>query len=347
MQENIAVVYLNRIQENAKKLRRRLPPGTALYAVVKANAYGHGLLPVAASLEKLCDGFVVTSVREGVFLRQGGTKRDVLVLTPPLDEEDVFLSVKHGLIVTVCDPASAKAVVRTGEKFGFSARVHLKVNTGMNRLGECGKEFRKVCNFLKTKGHVRVEGVYSHLYCPSEKEIARRQLTLFAAERMTAEDRFGRLNAHLAASGGVLAGEEFCLDGVRTGICLYGYAPSGMEEKARRIGLRPAMEVYTHVLQSHGFSGGGIGYRQAEKAYGALSVCRLGYADGFFRGGGALHAEGNLCMDSSIIEGKSRSGEKKLVFADATELARQQNTIVYEVLCNATRRARFEYRYQG
>lgn len=347
MQENIAVVYLNRIRDNARRIGRLLPPCVKLYAVVKANAYGHGILPVAEAIEPLCDGFVVTSVVEGMFLRQGGIRKEVLVLTPPLDGEDVFYAATHDLTLTVCDFASAKIVVGASERFRLSPIVHLKVNTGMNRLGECGKSFRKVCNYLKSAGHARVQGIYSHLYCPSDRESALRQRLLFLSERAVAEERFGRLTAHLAASGGVLQGEEFCMDAVRVGICLYGYAPTGLEGAAQPLGLRPAMELYTHVLQSHDFIGGGIGYRQATKSYGRLSVCRLGYADGFFRGGGVMNAEGNLCMDSLILSGKGHSGQRKQVFSDGKLLAEGQGTIVYETLCNATRRASFEYRRKG
>jgi alanine racemase len=208
----------------------------------------------------------------------------------------------------------------------------------MNRLGLCDTSFKTLCREMSGQNFVKIEGIYSHLYAP-EGEAAILQRRAFLSERAVAEGYFGRLTAHLAATGGILRGEEFCLDCVRAGICLYGYVPNGF----KNVGFLPAMKVYTHCIQSHRFFGGGIGYGKAEKDYGNLSVYRLGYADGLPRNDRAFGAIGKLCMDSCIREEKAAFGKRKLVFSDAAKVASENGTIPYEVLCAATRRAKFEY----
>jgi alanine racemase len=339
MQENIAVVSLKRIQANAKAVWRIVSPERKLFAVVKANAYGHGIAAVAESLEEIADGFAVTDVAEGVFLRMSGRQKPILVFTPPTDEEDVFLAAMHDLTVTVCNFSSFRLMRRVAEKYSVPVRAHIKVNTGMNRLGLGGAPFKALCREMSGQNFVRIEGIYSHLYAP-ESQAAILQRKAFVRERAVAEEYFGRLTAHLAATGGILRGEEFFFDGVRAGICLYGYVPNGFQNTT----FLPAMKVYTRCIQSRRFCGGGIGYGKAERAYGDLAVYRLGYADGLPRNDRAFGAIGNLCMDSCIREERVAFGKKKLVFSDAAKVARENNTIPYEVLCAATRRAKFEYR---
>jgi alanine racemase len=338
MQKNIAVISLRRIKANGKIVRRLVPQGCKVIAVVKANAYGHGLIPVAEALEEIVDGFAVTDIAEGILLRMSGREKPILVFTPPLDEEDVFLAAMHDLTLTVCNFSSFRLMKRVAEKYSIPVRAHIKVNTGMNRLGLCDTSFKTLCREMSGQNFVKIEGIYSHLYAP-EGEAAILQRRAFLSERAVAEGYFGRLTAHLAATGGILRGEEFCLDCVRAGICLYGYVPNGF----KNVGFLPAMKVYTHCIQSHRFFGGGIGYGKAEKDYGNLSVYRLGYADGLPRNDRAFGAIGKLCMDSCIREEKAAFGKRKLVFSDAAKVASENGTIPYEVLCAATRRAKFEY----
>lgn len=313
-----------------------------IFAVVKANAYGHGIAEVAEAIEEIADGFAVTDVAEGIFLRMSGRRKPILVFTPPLDEADVYLSAEHDLTLTVCNFTSFRLIRRVAEERALPVRAHIKVNTGMNRLGLCGAPFKALCREISGQSAVRIEGIYSHLYAP-ESGSAILQRKAFLREREVAEDRLGRLTAHLSATGGILRGEEFFFDGVRPGICLYGYVPNGFQN----VGFLPAMQVYTRCIQSHRFFGGGVGYGKAEREYGDLSVYRLGYADGLPRNDRAFGAEGKLCMDSCIREGKTAFGKRKLVFSDAAKVARENGTIPYEVLCAATRRAKFEYGNKG
>lgn len=343
MQENTAIISLKNIRHNISVFRSLLPPQTAFIAVVKANAYGHGAERVAESVENLADGFAVTDVAEGIALRFY-IKKPVLVLTPPLDEEDVFLAVKHSLTLTVCNFSSLRILSRAAEKYDLTPIVHLKVDTGMNRLGLHGGAFRNLCLSAVKNARIRVSGIYSHLYAPQDSAAREEQRKRFICEKEVAENIFGKLTAHLAATGGATAGERFAFDAVRVGLGIYGYLPDGLYLSAEEAGLRPAMKLYTHTLQTHSFSGGGIGYRRAERTYGSLTAYRVGYADGFPRNGRAgLAAEGTLCMDGCISERRGIYGKRKLIFSNAAKVAAETGTIVYETLCDATRRARIEY----
>ncbi len=345
MQENIAVISLKNIAHNFSVFRALLSKGARLYAVVKADAYGHGAERVAERLEGAADGFVVTSVREGIALRIGGVRGEILVLTPPLGEDDVFFGMAHGLTFTVCSFASLRVLAAAAEKFGRTAEAHVKINTGMNRLGLSGAPLRRLFSELAERQSVRVKGVYSHLYAPADEEASERQRALFRDAAAAARDRFGDIVCHLSATGGILRGEAYHFGGARLGIGMYGYLPEGFRSEAEWLGLRPAMRLYTHVLQSRRFAGGGVGYQRAPREYGFLTTCRLGYADGFLRagGGGRLRAIGNLCMDGCVREGRAVYGCRRAVFFSADAVAREAGTIPYEVLCAAARRAVREY----
>lgn len=341
MQENIAVVSLTNIKNNVAVFRARLTPETKLYAVVKANAYGHGAERVGESVQTVADGLVVTSVREGIALRFGGVEKEILSLTPPLGEDDVFFAAAHHITLTVSSFASLRTVQNAVKRFGICACVHLKVNTGMNRLGLSGAPFARLCTIAAKEKNVRVKGLYSHLYAPDDDAAAEYQRENFIRAKEIAQSRLGRLTCHLSATGGILRGEKYFFDGVRLGIGMYGYLPNGFDKSI--VKLTPALKVYTHALQTHRFTGGGVGYASAKKNYNELTAYRLGYADGFPRGGGALKAIGNLCMDGCVTEGKNTYGARKPVFSSADEEAIRVHTIPYEILCAATRRATFEY----
>ena len=339
MQENIAVISLKNIVHNFSVFRR-LAGGAKVCAVVKADAYGHGAERVAESLEGYADGFAVTSVKEGIALRIAGIRKPIWVLTAPLAEDDVFLALAHGLTLTVCSFSSLRVLADGAEKCGQIAPVHVKINTGMNRLGLSGAPLARLFAAIARRQSVRVQGVYSHLYAPADAAAAEGQRARFEAAAALAQDRFGPVVRHLSATGGILRGEAYRFDGVRPGIGIYGYLPGGFGAP-RSLGLRPAMRLYTHVLQSRRFAGGGVGYERAAREYGDLTACRLGYADGFLRagGGGRLKAVGKLCMDGCIREGRAKFAARRTVFLSAEEVAKEAGTISYEVLCAAAKRA--------
>lgn len=322
MQKTLSVIDLKAIKENALKIRKILGD-KFFYAVVKADAYGHGAEEVARTVEDIVDGFCVAIVDEGVALRIGGVSKPILVFTPPLDKSDVARSSFYSLELTVNS-------VETARLCGDNP-CHIKVNTGMNRNGCNLAELPKVLNALDSD---KIVSVYSHLYAPENTAESRKQLALFERAEKLVKARNSNIFGHLSASGGLLRGGGYLFDGVRAGILLYGYAPFGFYAK----GFRPALKVYARRTQVTPFIGGGIGYNPADRKYGNLSVYRLGYADGFFRG--VPLGEKTLCMDAFISDG----GEKfRCVLSDADAYAKLAGTISYEVLTSVTKRSERVY----
>lgn len=297
--------------------------GGKLYAVVKADAYGHGAEEVARALEEIADGFCVAVMEEGIALRAAGVEKPVLVFAPPLDGYDAARAAFYDLTVTVNGVHTAR--------LAGGCRCHIKVNTGMNRLG-CGTD--ELPAVLDALDEAMIDGVYSHLYAPADRAASLRQLALFERAEQLVRRRRADVFAHLAASGGLLRGGRFLKDGVRCGILLYGYAPQGFA----RQGFVPALRVYARRVQTTRFIGGGVGYHAAERPYGTLCTYRLGYADGFARG--APLGEYALCMDAFVREG---GGKMACVFSDADEYAARCGTIAYEALTAVTRRSERVY----
>lgn len=318
MQKTLAVIDLSAVRHNAKLVRQAIG-GRFFFAVVKADAYGHGAEEVAREIEDVADGFCVAIAEEGVALRVAGISKPILVLAPPLDKSDAEEMKFYGLSATVCNEQSAR--------LSYGLPCHIAVNTGMNRYGCPPDGVEKLLSLLDPES---VAGVYSHMYAPERADISGRQLALFkgAAERVKAFSH-GAL-VHFAASGGILRGGEYLCEGVRCGLMLYGYAPAHF----KNAGLRPAMKVYARRAQTTRAVGGGVGYNIADRAYRTLHTYRLGYADGFARG--VPLGEKTLCMDAFI----SLRGEELLpVFTDADAYARECGTISYEALCSVTRRS--------
>ncbi|MBO5327993.1 MAG: alanine racemase, partial [Clostridia bacterium] len=240
MQKTLSVVNLTAIENNAKLVKNMLN-GQKFYAVVKANAYGHGAERVALSLQHIVDGFCVAIAEEGAALRIAGITKPILVLIPPLSEYDVERLTLYGLTATVSNKFTAKLCK--------NVNCHVKINTGMNRLGCNISELYSVLNELNAQN---VKGVYSHLYAPNCKKSSYNQLKIFNEAEQIVKSFSPKAIAHIAASGGILRGNDFLKNGVRCGILLYGYAPKGFKLK----GLLPALKVYARLTQTTKFIGG-------------------------------------------------------------------------------------------
>lgn len=338
MQRNVAFINLDNIVHNAKNIRAEIGEAK-LCGVVKCNAYGHGSIAVAKALHGICDLFAVALVDEGAELRAGGIGEDILVLQPALDETEILRASAYNLILTLADDEDFQLVKKTCGRYGLTVRVHLKANTGMNRLGFEYWQFLNSCLLIKSEAAISVEGVYSHFYLPESRAETRAQYELFLRFCNLAESVFGPITKHIAASGGVFADKAYHLDMVRCGIALYGYLPRGIRSDRKFL---PSMCVFTHAVGGRKYESGGIAYGRANGKFKDITTLRLGYGDGFFRAGGIGNIN-NLCMDACVVAGKIPKGEAVPVFENADEYARRHNTISYEVLCSVTERAEFIY----
>lgn len=342
VQKIVAKIHLGNIRYNAEQFSALT--GTRLCAVVKANAYGHGSEEVVNALSGVADCFAVALLEEGIAIRGAACGKDVLVFTPPTNEEEGYHLAANGFIATVDGLYTAKLLSKVCAKYRLPLRVHLKVNTGMNRYGMNGSMLGKVCTFLRCDRYITVTGIYSHLYTHS-RETSEGQRVLFVKMLAICKRYFPNVVAHLGATYGALQGKEYAFDMVRIGIGLYGYLPCQTE----KLSLKKGMSTYAKSVFCRTYSFGGVGYGDVKKEKGTkLTLCRVGYADGVLRNrkNGVENFDKNaneLCMDVCIREGRIARGKYLPLLSDAEEIARETGTIVYEVLCAATRRAEFVY----
>ncbi len=333
MQNNVARISLKRIRKNAEAVKKAAG-GSPLIAVVKDDGYGHGGERVALALSGIAYSFAVATVEEGASLRVAGVAEEILVLTPPLCEEEVLRGAYYWLTFTLSSFAVLNVIARAAQNYQLAISAHIAVNTGMNRYGFRPELLARACKEAKEHG-VFVTGVYSHLYAPENEAAREEQAALFDRCAQTVQTFFPHAVRHFAATGGVLAGEKYRFDAVRSGIALYGYLPDGFDGM---LDVKPAMKVYTHVAQSGTFTGGGVGYAKADQPYRRLQTLRLGYGDGLFREG-TERSVGKLCMDAYVREGRNALGRRLLAVKDIQAYAKAHGTIAYEVLCNLAKKA--------
>lgn len=315
--------------------------------MVKANAYGHGAVEVVNALSGIADAFAVALIDEAIEIRDAASGKEILVFTPPTTEEEGYALAVNAFTASVGDLRSARLIVRVCQKYGVSVSAHLKVNTGMNRYGFRLQDLGKACKLFKCEPRVRVTGIYSHLYA-TDAAIAMRQRAEFLRAVGLAKGYFSELIAHLSATYGALLGEKFAFDRTRIGLGLYGYLPVE-NPPAWAESLKKALRVYAKIVGTRTYAHGGVGYGMTSGKRGErLYLRRYGYADGFLRCkengvDGANEQANALCMDVCVCKGRSKYGAYSPVLTDAEGIAKRTGTIVYEVLCAATRRATFRY----
>lgn len=355
-----AAVDLEAIARNVRGVKGILAPGTALCAVVKADAYGHGAVRVAeVALAAGAERLGVALPSEGVELRRAGFRCPILVLGT-LFPEQAPECVSWGLAATTASPGNAKAFSEAALALGKTARLHLKVDTGMARLG-CGlDEAPAFAEAIARLPGVELEGVFSHLADADapDPSFARGQLSRFmdVLDRMRKRGVEPRLR-HIANSAGTLALPESRLDMVRVGIVLYGIKPDpGFPVP---FGLSPAMRLVARLASVRDLpASASVGYGRAWTARRASRVgtVPLGYADGYPRSlsnhgevivaGGRAPVIGRVCMDMFMIDltdlPGAAEGDEVLVFGGpeypAEEYAARFGSIGYEATCLVGRR---------
>lgn len=349
--------------ENVSTLRSLLPQHCELMPAVKANAYGHGAVQVSKELNKLgVRSFCVASLAEAVELRKNGIKGEILVLGYTEPEQFALLK-KYHLIQTVIDYSYGQTLNDYGKRgYGRKVRVHLKIDTGMHRLGVCSKEVDEICQMFNFR-NLKIEGIYTHL-CADETTSIQDRIFTFSQK-----EAFGKVideikkrgyscpKIHLQASYGLLNYPELSGDYARIGIALYGVLSNRRDMENQRISLKPILSVKTRVaLVKNMCKGESAGYGQQFKAEQnrRIAVLAIGYADGLPRalscGVGKVLINGKkapvigcICMDQTLVDVTDipnvkqgdvaviigKSGEQEIT---AYDLAEQTGTITNEIL---------------
>ena len=340
---------------------RSCAPDSKFLATVKANAYGHGAVPVARELvEELgADYLAVACLEEAAELRKAGISAPILILghTPPELAGDV---VELDVTQAVFTPELARALSQAAGAAGKRAKIHLKADTGMSRLGALAHEPEKAAaelDALCALPHLKPEGIFTHFAdADGNEEYTMLQFTRFLDLLAELEGTYGRTFEirHCAASAAVLKYPCTHLDMVRPGIALYGHYPDPSCEGLDGPGLKPVMSLYSRVAAVRDFPGNtpvSYGCTASLGGHGGrLAVLPIGYADGFHRmlsneSGVWLEGEcrqiiGRVCMDMCMVglppSSGVRPGDAAEVFGEHLPVerhARAAGTIQYELLC--------------
>lgn len=339
-----AEVDLSALRANLKQFRSRTRPARLMF-VVKANAYGHGAQACsrAAEASRLADWLGVSSVEEGVALREAGIKLPILVLGSLFPFESFLAAVEHKLTPTVASLESARRLVEAAKTTGRRVGCHVKVETGMGRIGVSPAAAMAVIEYLKTQPSVRVEGVYTHFSCAeTDARFTREQMKLF--KRLSASLP-RRLILHAANSAAALRFPETRLDLVRPGLALYGLYP----------GFTPILTLKTKLVFIKTVAKGspisyGAVYRAKRVA--RIATLPIGYGDGWARangrggqalvGGKRCPIVGRVTMDMTMLDvsgvPQARVGDDVVLIGaqgrdaiTAGEVAQRLSTIPYEV----------------
>jgi alanine racemase len=353
-----AVIDLSALAHNLKAVQQRLSGACELLAVLKADAYGHGALPIARSLAALgVTRFGVASCSEGMALRQGGVGHQILVMGP-LFPEQVPALIAHRLTPVISQPDQARALTNVLKPEDLPYPVHIKVETGMGRLG---LDPESVPDFLlgsAFKQALCAEGLMTHLADADNEDerYTQEQLTLLRSLLSRLEASGLKIPAiHAANSAGILAHPSSYLTLVRPGLLLYGYAPH--LRLSDRLQLTPVLTLNTRVAQIRMIpAGGSVSYGRSYRTTRPtrVAVLPLGYADGYSRAlsnrgavlvkGQRASIVGRVCMDMTMVDithiPDIQAGEPVTVLGrqgseaiTAWDLAAWLNTIPYEILC--------------
>jgi alanine racemase len=371
-----AEVSLPALTFNFEAIRRHVnPPGEQrktprkILSIVKGNAYGHGGGPVAKHLEKIgSDWFGVTCTEEGVAVRKAGVRKPILILTGFVDGEEPSL-VKHNLTPVIHRLGQLALLDRAARRFKRKVSFHLKIDSGMNRLGIAPEDVDSFAAELAASKRVELGGVMTHLASSEafSTSVAGRQTKEQEDRFYAALDRLGALGidpglVHLANSAALVSRPETWADMVRPGAVLYGYHP-GYDPVSRRpeieglLPLKPAMSLRTRIISIRDVSAGaGIGYNSTfiTERPSRIAVLAAGYGDGIHRSlgnkgsvlirGKRAPIVGIISMDVTMIdatdvEGASVGDIVTIYGSDgqcshpAHHIARSIGTVTSDLLC--------------
>jgi alanine racemase len=370
----VATVSLEAVRANVAAIRsllaeRATPP--AIIGVVKANAYGHGAVEVGRTLESAGVAMLACAdIEEGVTLRRAGIRAPILVFGA-LSVSDLDGVFDYGLTPTISTPGAARALARAAEARSARLACHLKIDTGMNRLGFRHDNLRTTMPEVLASGSLEIAAVYTHFATADEPE------SPFLEEQRGRFDRamaaigalgLPRLPRHAANSAALLRDTRTWFDWVRPGLLLYGIVPPPLA--AGDLALRPALSLRSRIVAVKGLrSGEGTGYglRYVADSPRTVAIVPAGYADGLDtrlanRGSVLVRGRrapviGSVCMDMITIDVTGTDvapGDEVMIIgrqdADeitAREIAAAIGAIPWEVVCRLGARIEREYARQG
>lgn len=371
----IAEIDLDALEHNFNQIRKRVRQGTKILAVVKANAYGHGSVRVSSELQRLGVDFLgVATCEEGIELRKASITTPIIVLGGFFKGQSLDVN-RYDLIPVIYNLESAKELSQQADKNNCTVKIHLKIDTGMGRLGILPSETEHFIQQLQKLTSLEIDGVLSHLADnnqdhPSGLEFTQRQASLFKQQieqlhQMGIDPQY----EHLANSAAIIEKYPDDFNLVRPGIMLYGAYPSKTFEQV--IDLKPVMSLKTEIISLKTVA------RDTSISYGRTFICKresliatlpIGYADGYTRflsnkgevlvRGRKVPVVGVVCMDLVMVDvtdvaGVSLGDEVVLMGSQGDqkitveEIAEKTGTIAYEIMCSISPRVPRVYMKEG
>jgi alanine racemase len=357
MRPTCASVDLGAIARNYRRIADRLGRDRGLFCVVKGDAYGHGAAAVARRLaSEGASRFAVAIAEEGIALRRAGVPGEILLLNFS-DPADVGAHRAYGLTPTLHDLDQARAFAGATRRFGTPLSVHVKLDTGMGRIGFRPEEVAALADLLRGSSGLAVAGTFTNLASAEDRgspETVRQVETMRSCVAALTAAGVSAGLVHVANSAGVLFHPGARFDGARPGLALYGISPS--EAVDGGAGLEPAMTLETRVMSVKEVPKGtalGYGGRFVTSRRSTIAALPIGYHDGFRRSfsgrvrvllrGNELPVVGAVGMDLTLVDATgvgARPGERVVCLGSdgaarvtAWDLARAADTIPYEVLC--------------
>jgi len=373
----VARVNLEAIQANLSAVERLVgerraaadpaAPAPEVLAVVKANAYGHGAAAVGRALERAGASMLACAdIEEGVVLREAGVTAPVLVFGA-LSVSDLAAVFTHRLTPTVSTPGAARALEQAAAQRGVRLGCHLKIDTGMNRLGFRHDNLGRTLPSVLASAHLEIAAVYTHFATADEPEspwLDEQRARFDRAMAALGAMGLGPVRRHAANSAALLRDARTWYDGVRPGLVLYGLVPPPLA--AADLDLRPALSLTSRIVAVKGLrpgEGTGYGLHGAEDRPRTIAIVPAGYADGLdtrLAGRGSVLVRGRrraivgaVCMDMIMIDvtGTDVSPGDEVVLIGrqddeaitAREIAATIGTIPWEVTCRLGSRIEREY----
>lgn len=365
-------VDLGAVCSNVKNVMKKIGDGVSVMAVVKTDAYGHGAVAVSHALSRIgVDSFAVATIDEAVELRNSGIQNPILILgyVFPNDLQSVL---DYGIMTTVFSFDSAKLISDYASKCGKTAKIHIKLDTGMGRIGfipseDSLHEIEKIFSL----SNIEVDGIFTHFACADEKDksSAKAQAKLFSDFVLELESHgMSFKRKHICNSAGIMEFSDCYYNMVRCGIITYGLYPSDEVDK-NELDISPALELKSHVAYVKEVDAGftvsyGSTYVTSKKT--KIATIPVGYGDGYprilsNRGRVLVRGQyapiiGRVCMDQFMVDvtsvdGISQGDEVVLIGKQGDssipveEIANLANTINYEIVCGINKRVPRIYKY--
>lgn len=366
MRPTRVIIDLNRLRNNIKEIRSVIKEKTSIMAVVKANAYGHGLVQIAkCAAESGVEWLGVALPEEGMELRKSGISLPILVLGDA-SREQCEISVRYDLTQAVPSLITAHHLNDIALNSGKKAKVHIKLDTGMGRIGfNSVKELKTVVKEMQNMQGISIEGVFTHLATADEENSDYTIKQINCMEKMLEEIKESGLQIdciHVSNSAGILMYPQSHYNMVRCGISMYGYFPSTFVKERTGIALKPIMQWETRILFIKTLeTGSSVSYGRSFIASSPRKVATLpvGYADGYKRlfgnrasvliRGRRAPVIGRVCMDQIMVDitdiPEAEIGDQVVLLGEqgnekitADELADLCGTISYEILASISDR---------